>query len=118
MKKSANITPVDFTRRRVLLGTVATIASAPLVNVLLTPRAIAAELQHLSPDDPTAKALNYHNDASEAPRADRAGTPADEQFCHNCQFVQSQTGDWRPCQIFPGKAVNANGWCSSWTKAG
>jgi hypothetical protein len=28
--------------------------------------------------------------------------------------VKSDSGEWRPCQIFPGKAVNANGWCSSW----
>jgi hypothetical protein len=40
--------------------------------------------------------------------------PAKDQFCHNCRFVQTNSGDWRPCQIFPGKVVNANGWCSSW----
>ncbi len=117
MKKSSKVIPVDSGRRRMLLGTAATLASVPLVNLLISARAEAGDLPHLTPDDPTAKALHYHNDASEAPRADKPGMPAKEQFCHNCRFIKSQSGDWRPCQIFPGKLVNANGWCSSWTKA-
>ena len=33
--------------------------------------------------------------------------------------AQAAEGEWRPCSLFPGKAVNANGWCASWTlKAG
>ncbi|MDH5620575.1 MAG: high-potential iron-sulfur protein [Gammaproteobacteria bacterium] len=29
--------------------------------------------------------------------------------------MQGNDGDeWRPCQIFPGKVVNAAGWCSVW----
>ncbi|MBT8100786.1 MAG: high-potential iron-sulfur protein, partial [Gammaproteobacteria bacterium] len=41
--------------------------------------------------------------------------PAAEQTCANCALIQGNDGDeWRPCQIFPGKVVNANGWCSVW----
>ena len=30
-------------------------------------------------------------------------------------LIQGNDGDaWRPCQIFPGKAVAAAGWCSVW----
>ena len=107
---------VDIRRRRALLGGVAVIASVPLAKVMLGARAEAAELPHLTEDDPTAKALNYHHDASAAPRADKAGVAAKDQFCHNCNFIQASSGEWRPCQLFPGKAVNANGWCSSWMK--
>jgi len=36
-------------------------------------------------------------------------------MCSNCALIQGNDGDeWRPCQIFPGKLVNANGWCSVW----
>lgn len=102
-------------RRRVLIGSLATLASVPLLNLILPRQSEAGELPHLSLDDPTAKALHYHPDATQAERTDKSGTPANKQFCHNCRFVQSDSGQWRPCQIFPGKAVNADGWCSSWT---
>jgi hypothetical protein len=107
---------VDVMRRRVLLGAAGAIASLPLLKLLPEARAEAAELPHLSEDDPTAAALKYHQDATAAPRVEKSGVPAKDQFCHNCQFVKSDSGEWRPCQIFPGKAVNANGWCTSWMK--
>jgi hypothetical protein len=104
-------------RRRALFTMVAAIACTPLIKLIPGNQAIAAELlPHLAEDDPTAKALNYHHDATAAPRVDKSGVAAKDQFCHNCALIQSDSGDWRPCQIFPGKAVNANGWCSSWTK--
>jgi len=107
--------PVDMTRRRALLGAAATIASIPLAGLMISRQAQAADLPHVSEQDPTAQALSYHQDATQAPRVDRAGTPAGDQFCHNCMFVQAQSGEWRPCQIFPGKDVHETGWCSSWT---
>lgn len=106
---------VDSKRRRALLGGLAALASVPLLNTILSAEALAADLPQLMEDDPTAKALQYHHDATAAPRTDKMGTPAKDQFCHNCQFVQAASGQWRPCQIFPGKAVNENGWCASWT---
>ena len=37
------------------------------------------------------------------------------QTCANCQFIQGEDGKaWRPCQLIPGKAVAAAGWCSAW----
>lgn len=71
------------------------------------------DLPHLSPDDPQAKALNYTHDASTVDPASRP-QPAEEQQCANCALVQGTEGEWRGCQIFPGKAVNQNGWCSVW----
>jgi len=109
-------TTVDIVRRRALLGGAALLASIPLARVITGTRAEAADLPHLADDDPAAAALSYHHDATNAPRVDRGGVSAADQFCHNCRFVQSDSGQWRPCQIFPGKAVNADGWCSSWVQ--
>ena len=38
-----------------------------------------------------------------------------EQNCANCKLVQGADADaWRPCSIFPGKSVNAKGWCAAY----
>jgi hypothetical protein len=103
-------------KRRKVLGGIAALAGVPLMNTILSAQALAADLPHLKEDDPTAQALHYHQAATAAPRTDKPGAPAKDQFCHNCMFVKATSGTWRPCQIFPGKAVNANGWCASWTK--
>lgn len=105
---------VNNNRRRFLGSMAVALASVPLVSTINSARALAAE-PHLSESDATASALHYHQNAAKAPRTDKANTPAKDQFCHNCMFVKSTTGEWRPCQIFPGKLVNANGWCGSWT---
>lgn len=72
------------------------------------------DLPHLAEDDPMAAAMKYVHDASTVDPATRVN-PAPEQHCSNCALIQGNDGDeWRPCQIFPGKLVNANGWCSVW----
>ena len=76
--------------------------------------ALAQDLPQLSEDDAMANAMRYTHDASTVDAGSRTN-PAAEQTCANCALVQGNDGDeWRPCQIFPGKAVNANGWCSVW----
>ena len=79
----------------------------------------ASDLPHLSVDVPMAKDMKYTEDASWVDPASR-NNPAAEQTCANCALIQGNDGDeWRPCQIFPGKAVAAAGWCSVWApKAG
>lgn len=101
-------------RRHAVKVMLASIASIPVVNLVHMVAAQAQELPQLSEDDPTAKALNYVHDASNADRVDKGGVAASEQFCSNCQFIQAAEGEWRPCALFPGKAVNENGWCTSW----
>lgn len=74
----------------------------------------AQDLPQLSTDDPMANAMKYTHDSSTVAAAARAN-PAPDQSCANCALVQGNDGDaWRPCQIFPGKAVAAAGWCSVW----
>ena len=73
---------------------------------------------HLSESDPTAKALGYVEDAS---KADKAKFPAYKAgaHCATCNFFQGKPADaYAPCQIFPGKAVSAKGWCASYSQKG
>ena len=60
---------------RLLLGG---IAASPLLNLASGALARAADLPHLSEDDPTAKALHYVNDAAKGNRTAKGGTPAGE----------------------------------------
>ena len=74
----------------------------------------ADDLPHLTADDPMGGAMRYTDDASSVDPASR-NNPAADQNCANCALVQGPDSDaWRPCQIFPGKSVNAAGWCSVW----
>jgi hypothetical protein len=71
------------------------------------------QLPHLSNADPTAKALGYVEDAS---KVDKSHFPSYKPGakCATCNFFQGTAGQaYGPCQIFPGKSVNANGWCAS-----
>jgi hypothetical protein len=77
-------------------------------------KAMAQDLPHLTGDDPMAQAMKYTDDASSVDPSSRAN-PAEDQSCANCALIQGEDGaEWRPCQIFPGKVVNAAGWCSVW----
>ena len=74
----------------------------------------AQELVRLEESDPMAQSLKYTHDASTVDAASRPN-PAAEQVCANCALIQGEDGEqWRPCQIFPGKLINADGWCSVW----
>ena len=74
----------------------------------------AGELPQLSEDDAMAKSMRYTHDASTVDASSRPN-PAEVQTCANCALVQGNDGEtWRPCQIFPGKSVNTDGWCVVW----
>ena len=74
----------------------------------------ADDLPKITADDPVGIALKYTHDASSVDPALRT-QPAADQSCVNCAQLQGNEGDeWRPCAIFAGKLVNANGWCSVW----
>lgn len=95
-------------RRRFLKVAAGTAATAVLVASL--PRlARAADLPHVAESDPTAKALAYVEDASKSTNPKhKAG-----DVCANCQFYSGSPTGYGPCQLFPGKSVNAQGWCVS-----
>ena len=74
----------------------------------------ADDLPKITADDPVGMALKYTHDASSVDPTLRT-QPAADQSCANCAQLQGNEGDeWRPCAIFAGKLVNANGWCSVW----
>jgi hypothetical protein len=80
------------------------------------------ELPKLEESDAMAQALGYKHDAGEVDigqfpsRADADGA---NEFCRNCtHFQAAPDAQWAPCTIFPGKSVNADGWCSAWAAVG
>lgn len=91
-------------RRRFLKSTGIGVLTLPMCGHFLIETAHAQDETNLDEADPTAKALQYvHESAKEG------------QTCLNCNLY---TGDrqaaWGACTIFPGKLVNASGWCMSW----
>jgi hypothetical protein len=95
-------------RRRFLKAAAGTAVAAAMIGSL--PRVSrAADLPHLADSDPTAKALGYVEDASKSTDAKRKAG----DVCSNCQFYTGAPTGYGPCQLFPGKAVNAKGWCVS-----
>ena len=103
----------SFSRRRALQGFALLIGTASVIR----PRGSrAAELPNLSPTDPMAAALGYHESAV---KVDAKAFPTYQptQSCVNCAQLQGATGAaWRPCALFPGKLVAADGWCKVWAK--
>jgi hypothetical protein len=113
MKKNHDST-IDNHRRRFFVGAGAALGAAAIVGAL--PRtALAADLPHLSPSDPTATALNYTEDASKVDKA-KAPTFVAGSACANCNFYQGAAAPWGACALFPGKDVSAKGWCAGYAK--
>lgn len=95
-------------RRRFLKLAAGTSAAVAVLGGV--PRfARAANLPHVTDADPTAKALGYVEDASKTSNPKhKAGDD-----CANCQFYSDGASGYGPCALFPGKSVNAKGWCVS-----
>jgi len=99
----------DESRRRLLKSVTLGVALVSVAGLPLR-AASAADLPLVTADDPTAKALRYVSDASKASGA-KPGSK-----CANCSNYQGAAGSAQGgCLLFPGKAVKATGWCSSWT---
>ena len=103
---------LDTQRRRILKLAVSSAAVVPLSSLLVHRQARSGGLPPVSEDDPAAKALAYVHDATQS--SDPKRKP--DQFCKNCNLIRSDSGQWRACQIFPGKGVNENGWCTAWIR--
>lgn len=102
---------IKLQRRKFLRILTVGSALVPISGLLLRNSAIAQQ-EKLSEDDPLAKSLNYTHDATKATSKLRE----EDQFCNNCQLLQGEEGDWRPCLAFANKLVNANGWCSAYVR--
>jgi hypothetical protein len=75
-----------------------------------------AGLPHVAPTDQVAVALSYHENAKTVEAAKFPNYKPD-QHCGSCLQLTGNDGDpWRPCNLFPGKLVNAGGWCKVYVK--
>lgn len=101
----------SFSRRDALKGIAIAVGAAGAVASL---REARADLPHLSPTDPTAQALGYHESAK-AVDVKEFSSYAAGQACSTCA-QSGGTGPWRTCNIFAGKLVSENGWCKVWVK--
>ena len=92
---------------------VATGITTTALGLSLMPRfAEAFSMPHVSSlNDPTAKAMNYVEDASTTKNALHKTGSA----CANCQLYMGPANGYGPCQLYPGKAVSSKGWCTSYT---
>jgi hypothetical protein len=96
-------------RRRFLQLMTVTVGGACVGGVSMFAR--SGELPHLTDADPTAKAMSYVEDAG----ASKSTLYRSGSICANCQFYNGPDVGYGTCQLFPGKAVNAKGWCTSYT---
>ena len=80
------------------------------------PAVSTAALPMLDEKDPRALALGYVSNSERADAAKfKAYLPGSQ--CRRCALFAGKEGDASgPCPLYPGNAVAAVGWCSSWTK--
>jgi High potential iron-sulfur protein len=104
----------SFSRRDALKGFALLVGGAAALRA--APESRAAEAVHLSPADPAAVALGYHESVKTVDPKDFP-TFKPDQSCSNCLQLQGAAGEaWRPCALFPGKLVPADAWCKVWVK--
>jgi hypothetical protein len=100
-------------RRTLLKNALVGMAALPAAG-LVREAAAQGSMPHLDEKDSLAVAMGYVHDAS---KLDPNKVPQYKagSHCANCMQLMGKEGDeWRPCNIFPGKLVNANGWCKVW----
>ena len=104
---------MDPERRDMLKRGSIVLVSLAAMSRALHAHAQAKALPHLDEKDATAAALGYRHDAKmvDAKKYPNYKLGVD---CDNCvQYEGKKCQPWGPCKIFPGKAVNAKGWCSA-----
>jgi len=103
----------SLTRREALIS-LTSVAAALAATV--AGAADAKAMPHVKPGEPIAMALSYFEDVKQVdPKKFPTFKPG--QTCANCLQLTGKVGDeWRPCNLFPGKLVHANGWCKVYVK--
>lgn len=104
-------------RRRCFLRRSGLAAIFFALGVRGTPARAQEHKPRLDENEPQAVQLGYRHDAATVDKK-KFPTYKPGEVCGNCQFFKSKAAaeDWAPCSMFPGKQVNANGWCSSYMK--
>jgi hypothetical protein len=101
-------------RRTLLKNALIGAAALPAVGLIRDAAAAQAAVPHLQESDALAKAFNYVHDHT---KVDPKTSPEFKKGskCSNCVQLTGKDGEqWRPCNLFPGKLVNADGWCKVW----
>jgi len=104
-----------YSRRTLLKSTLIGLAALPAGGLVVREASAEAAASKVDEKDPLAVSLAYVHDAK---KVDASKNPQYKpgQHCANCVQLQGKEGDeWRPCNIFAGKLVNAKGWCKVWT---
>jgi len=105
-----------ISRRDALKGLALGAGTLLAVGATRARAADAGSLPHVAPTDSVAVALSYHESAKTVEAAKFPNYKAGQQ-CSNCLQLTGKDGDaWRPCNLFPGKLVNAGGWCKVYVK--
>lgn len=100
-------------RRTLLKNAIVGLAALPAAG-LVREAAAQGSVPHLDEKDSLATAMGYVHDASTLD-ANKVPQYKPGAKCENCvQLVGKEGDEWRPCNLFPGKLVNANGWCKVW----
>ena len=105
-----------LTRRQLLMSAA---LAAPMLT--LANKIFAAGSQKLvAATDPVATALKYAADGTKAPRVDKAGVAAKDQWCDNCAIFTKvgkvEGKEAGKCSMIAGGLVTAKGWCTGWSK--
>ena len=111
MKTMTDLQIANGSRRQMLRLAMGVCAGLAVTRFRTLP---AAELPHLSAANPAAASLGYTEDAA---HVDTQKFPKHQpgQQCANCKYFQGDPNtQFAPCQLYPGNAVNANGWCSGY----
>jgi len=106
-----------LSRREVLQVLVWLIGAAGTLKAAPDPQGIGVTpmMVPLSPSDPAAVAVGYHEDAK---TVDSKEFPTYQpgQTCTNCVQAHGEDGHWLYCNLFRGKLVAADGWCKVWAR--
>ena len=73
-------------------------------------------LPHLTDSNPAAASLEYTEDTNNVD-ARKFPKHSAEQRCANCKYFEiaaATGGPYAPCRLYPGNAVNVNGWCAGY----
>ena len=103
-----------YNRRAVLQGVLAALPVALIARDVLA----QGSPPHIDESESLAKAMGYVHDAKKVD-PDKVPQYKPGSACSNCMQLQGKEGDeWRPCNLFTGKLVNAHGWCKVWQPKG
>jgi hypothetical protein len=104
----------SLSRRAALKELVLLIGAAGALRAAPESERATPMLVPLSPSDPNAAFLGYHEDAK---TVDANDFPTYQlgQVCSTCVQAHGDDGQpWLYCNLFRGKLVATNGWCKAW----